>query len=95
MFNDRVCFRSSITSFGNVSWADGRANLAVLPLPMLIPSPHHGVLRAPQPSAFCKDAGEQKISVHAKSTEGPVAPAQSPSISLMCPSAGCGGQNAP
>lgn len=34
---------------------------------MLTPSPHSEVLCAPQPSGFCKDAGEQKISIHAKS----------------------------
>lgn len=58
VFNERVCFRSSIMSFGNASRADGRASPAALPLPMLTPSPHSGVLCALRPSAFRKDVAE-------------------------------------
>lgn len=48
VFNNRVCFRSSITSFSNASRADGWDSPTALPLPMLTPSPHHrGLLWSP------------------------------------------------
>lgn len=92
-FNNRVCFRSSITSFSNASRADGWDSPTALPLPMLTPSLHHGGLCGPQPSAFCKDAGEQKNQYPCKAHREAGGSCMVPPISLTCPSSGCGGQN--
>lgn len=96
VFNDRVCFRSSITSFGNASQADGQASPAALSLLMLTPSPCRGVLRAPRrPSSPLvrmqvnrKSASVQSPRRGQQLLHGPLP------ISLMCPSTRCGGQNA-
>lgn len=88
VFNDHVCFRSRITSFGNISRVDGRASPHGLPLPVLTLLHIVGYSVPPQ-LLWGHRLTENQHPRKASSS------CMVPPNSLTCPCAGCGGQNAP